>query len=297
MAAASLKLKQMPTAPFVSVIIPYFHQAHFLRSTIESVLQQTYRHFELVVVDDGSTDKPSKVTASYPGIKLIRQSNQGVSAARNTGFRESAGEFVVFLDADDLLLPDALRIGVDALQSHQEAAFVYGYGRFIDASGNPLRSPRQRRVTRNHYNQLLKINYIWSVGAVMFRRTYVDGFRLGIEGCDDWDLYLQITKNNPIHCHHKTIYLYRRHGSNLSNQGELMVRAALAVFREQLETVRGNKKLESLCQKQIYFYERWLAGHRDNHGELLNKVTQMIRFRTRARALAKIFRRNKWLSS
>jgi glycosyltransferase involved in cell wall biosynthesis len=281
----------MHTAPFVSVIIPYFHQAHFLRSTIESVLQQTYRNFELVLVDDGSTDQTSEVAASYPGIKLIRQSNQGVSAARNTGFRESAGEFVVFLDADDLLLPEALRIGVDELQAHPEAAFVYGYGRFIDASGNPLPSPRQSRVKRNHYGRLLKINYIWSVGAVMFRRAYVDGFRLGIEGCDDWDLYLRITKNNPVHCHHKTIYLHRRHGLNLSNQGELMVRATLGVFRDQLEAVRGNKKLESLCRKQIYFNERWLAGHRDTHGELLNKITQMIRVRTRARALAKIFRR------
>lgn len=282
----------MHTAPLVSVIIPYFNQAHFLRSAIESVLQQTYRHFELVVVDDGSTDKPSEVAASYPGIKLIRQSNQGVSAARNTGFRESVGEFVVFLDADDLLLPEALKIGVDALQAHPEAAFVYGYGRFIDAYGNPLPSPRQIRVTRNHYDRLLKINYIWSVGAVMFRRTYVEGFRLGVEGCADWDLYLRITKNNPVHCHHQTIYLYRRHGLNLSNQGELMVRATLAVFRDQLEVVRGNKKLERLCRKQIYFNERWLAGHRDNHMELLNRITQMIRIRTRARALAKMFRRN-----
>lgn len=282
----------MHTAPLVSVIIPYFNQARFLRSTIESVLQQTYRHFELVVVDDGSTDKPSEVTASYPGIKLIRQSNQGVSAARNTGFRESAGEFVVFLDADDLLLPEALRIGVDAFRAHPEAAFVYGYGRFIDASGNPLPSPRQLKVMRNHYDRLLKINYIWSVGAVMFRRTYVDDFRLGVEGCADWDLYLRITRNNPVHCHHQTIYLYRRHGLNLSNQGELMVRATLAVFRDQLEAVRGNKKLERLCRKQIYFNERWLAGHRNNHMELLNRITQMIRIRTRARALAKMFRRN-----
>ncbi len=281
----------MRTSPLVSVIIPYFHQPHFLRAAIESVLRQTYRHVELVVVDDGSTDKTSDVAASYPGIKLIRQSNQGISAARNTGFRASEGEFVVFLDADDLLLPEALRIGVDALQSHREAAFVYGYGRFIDASGNLLPSPRQARVTRNHYQRLLKINYIWSVGATMFRRAYVDGFRLGIDGCADWDLYLRITKSNPVHCHHQTIYLYRRHGLNMSSQGELMVRATLALFRDQLEAVRGNRRLESLCRKQINFNERWLAGHRDQRGELLNRITQKIQIRTRARALAKIFSR------
>ena len=281
----------MRSSPLVSVIIPFFNQAHFLRLAIESVLQQTYRHLELVVVDDGSTDNALEVAASYPGVKLIRQSNQGVSAARNAGFRASTGEFVVFLDADDLLLPEALRIGVDALRADTEAAFVYGYGRFIDACGNPLPSPRQSRVTRNHYERLFKINYIWSVGGVMFRRAYVDDFRPGIEGCGDWDLYLRITKSNPVRCHHKTVYLYRRHELNLSNQGELMVRATLAVFRNQLEAVKGNKKLERLCQKQIDFNERWLAGHRDNHGQLLNRITQTIRIRTRARSLFKILKR------
>jgi glycosyltransferase involved in cell wall biosynthesis len=152
----------MRPAPLVSVIIPYFHQAHFLRATIESVLRQTYRRYELVVVDDGSTERAAEAAASYPEIKLIRQSNQGVSAARNRGFRESAGEFVVFLDADDLLLPDALSTGVDALWARPRAAFVYGYGRVINADGNRLPSPRQSRVTRNHYQlnsitQLIRI--------------------------------------------------------------------------------------------------------------------------------------------
>lgn len=200
---------------------------------------------------------------------------------------------MVFLDADDLLLPEALSIGVDALRAHPEAAFAYGYGRFIDASGDPLPTPPQLRVTENHYERLFEINYIWSVGGVMFRRPHVDGFRVGMDGCADWDLYLRVTKNNPVHCHHQTVYLYRRHEQNLSNRSELMYRHALAVFRDQLEDVRGNKKLERLCRKNIYFRERWLAGHRDYYGGPLGRIRQMLRLRTRARALAKIFRRNK----
>lgn len=283
----------MHTDPLVSVIIPYFQQPHFLRSTIESVLRQTYRHFELVVVDDGSADQTAGVASGYPGMKLIRQSNQGTSSARNAGLRESEGELVVFLDADDLLLPEALSIGVNALREHPEAAFVYGYGRFIDAAGDPLPSPPPLRVKVNHYERLFEINYIWSVGGVMFRRAYVDGFRVGIDGCADWELYLRVTKDHPVHCHHQTVYLYRRHEQNLSNQSEMMYRHTLALYRDLFEAVRGNKKLERLCRKNIHFRERWLAGHRDYYGGPLGRIRHILRIRTRARALAKFFGRNK----
>lgn len=278
-------------APVVSVIIPYFNRAYFLGLAIESVLRQTYKDFEIIVVDDGSTDGACDVAAVYPQVRLIRQSNQGVSAARNTGFRESAGEFVVFMDSDDLLLPDALKIGVQALEAHTEAAFVYGYGKFIDVDGRPLRSPRQARVKRNHYLQLLKRNYIWTVCGIMFRRDYVDEFRTGMEGCSDWDLYLRITRNNPIYCHRQTIYQYRRHETNMSSDGELMVKHTLAVFRAQLEAVKGERKLERLCRQQIDFNERWLAGHRKVRGELINKITQAVRVRTRLRALFEVLKR------
>ena len=94
--------------PLVSVVIPCYNQAHFLGEAIESVFKQTYKHFEIVVVDDGSTDNTSEVARRYSGIRCIEQVNQGLSAARNTGIRESKGEYLVFLDADDRLYPIAL---------------------------------------------------------------------------------------------------------------------------------------------------------------------------------------------
>ena len=98
--------------PLVSVVIPCYNQAHFLGEAIESVLKQTYKHFEIVVVDDGSTDNTSEVARRYSGIRCIEQANQGLSAARNTGIRESKGEYLVFLDADDRLRPIALEAGL-----------------------------------------------------------------------------------------------------------------------------------------------------------------------------------------
>src|SRR5215217_62523 len=97
-----------PREPLVSVVIPCYNQAHFLKEAIESVLKQSYAHYEIVVVDDGSTDETSEVASSYEGVRLIRQENRGLAEARNTGIKHSEGDFLVFLDADDRLLPEAL---------------------------------------------------------------------------------------------------------------------------------------------------------------------------------------------
>src|SRR3712207_4601210 len=106
--------------PLVSIVIPCYNQAHFLGEAIESVLAQTYPHFEVVVVDDGSTDNTEAVAARYPGVRCIRQENQGLAAARNTGIRRSNGSYLVFLDADDRLLPNALEVGLKHLKEHPE---------------------------------------------------------------------------------------------------------------------------------------------------------------------------------
>ncbi len=94
----------------ISVIIPCYNQAHFLYEAIESVLAQTHHDFEIIVVDDGSTDSTAEVAAGHPDVRYVRQPNRGVATARNTGLRESEGEYLVFLDADDHLLPAALEM-------------------------------------------------------------------------------------------------------------------------------------------------------------------------------------------
>src|SRR3712207_6844017 len=105
-------------AALVSVVIPCYNQAHFLGEAIESDLGQTYPHFEVLVVDDGSTDNTQEVAAPYPGVRCIRQENQGLAAPRNTGIRHTKGTQLVFLDADDRLLPGALASGLYAPKEH-----------------------------------------------------------------------------------------------------------------------------------------------------------------------------------
>src|SRR5919199_424046 len=127
----------------VSVVIPCYNQAHFLGEAIESVLAQSHPHFEIVVVNDGSTDNTSEVATRYPGVRCIRQDNQGLSAARNSGLARSGGKYVVFLDADDRLLPEALEAGLECLKAHPECAFASGRYRIIAGDGSILRQQRQ----------------------------------------------------------------------------------------------------------------------------------------------------------
>src|SRR5215217_1494790 len=102
----------MKKLPLISVIIPCYNQAKYLGEAIESVLGQTYRNFEIIVVDDGSTDDTVEVAGSYGEVECVEQENRGLAEARNAGVRASKGEYLVFLDADDRLLARAFEAGV-----------------------------------------------------------------------------------------------------------------------------------------------------------------------------------------
>src|SRR5438093_12919445 len=183
-ADGSLNGVPMPASGQVSVIIPCYNQAHFLHEAIESVLAQTYSTREIIVVNDGSTDSTAEVAGRYSAVRHIYQENAGPSAARNTGLKETSGEYLVFLDADDRLLPEALEIGVDCLRQHPECAFASGFCRLI--IGSLLSSPKQLHVVRDHYLELLRGNYIWCPGSVIYRRTafeVVKGFDISLGPC------------------------------------------------------------------------------------------------------------------
>ena len=234
--------------PLVSVVIPCYEQARFLSEAIESVLAQTYPHFEVVVVDDGSADNASEVAARYPGVRCVRQENRGLAEARNTGIRRTNGSFMVFLDADDRLLPDALEAGLGCFEEHPECALVYGHYRPITADGSFLAEWAQQRVEHDHYLALLKGNYIVMHATVMYRREVFDsvgGFDTSLKACEDYDLYLRIARNFPICFHDKVVAEYHQHGANMSyGDPELMLKSAGSALRSQWKYVKGNKRYE-----------------------------------------------------
>ena len=232
----------MPESGLVSVIIPCYNQAQFLPEAIESASAQTYPHREIIVVDDGSTDGTTKVAADYAALQYIRQENSGVSAARNTGLKKSRGEHLVFLDADDRLLPEALQIGVDSLREHADCAFASGHCRLIVADGSLLATPEQAEVSNDHYLALLRRNYIWCPGSVIYRRSTFDivgGFDPSLGPGADYDLYLRIARALPVFSHNRFVVDYRLHKSMSSNHS-LMLREALKALESQWNFLKAS---------------------------------------------------------
>jgi glycosyltransferase involved in cell wall biosynthesis len=247
-------LSEMNEAGLVSVVIPTYNYAHFIGEAIESVRAQTYRNFEIIVVDDGSTDETEQVVSGFPRVRYLRQQNQGIAGARNTGLRASRGEMLVFLDADDRLLPDALEVGINCLTAHTDCAFVSGHWEFMTSDGHVYSSPAPVCIEKDHYRVLFDHNYIGTTGAVMFRRevfSAVGGFDPVPVGCDDLDLYMRIAREHPVACHDRIIVQHRIHGFNKSREKTLMIKSTLAVYRRQLKHVRGDQALESLCRERI----------------------------------------------
>jgi glycosyltransferase involved in cell wall biosynthesis len=246
--------------PLVSVVIPCYNQAHFLGEAIESVLVQSYPHHEIVVVDDGSTDNTSEVASSYPVVRCIRQANTGLSGARNTGLRESRGEYLVFLDSDDRLIPEALEVGLECLQAHPECAFTSGHCKVIAADGSLLSSPPQLHVERDHYIALLHDNYIWMPAMVMYRRWVfesVDGFDARVNAAADYDLYLRVARRFPIHSHDRMVAEYRKHGSGMTSNPALMLGTSMTVLRSQRKQVKGIKQYEEAYRAGLRFWRGW----------------------------------------
>jgi len=229
----------------VSVVIPCYNQARFLGEAIESVLAQSYPHVEIVVVDDGSSDNTAQVAARYAGVRYLRQNNQGLSAARNSGVRHSSGSYLVFLDADDRLLPTALEAGLTCLKTHPMCAFVAGHYREISFDGSLLHEPEPHGVRGDYYATLLQRNFIAMHATLMYQRIPFEaagGFDTDLKACEDYDLYLRIARKFPIYCYDQLVAEYRRHGTNMTGNAALMFTSILAVLRRQWKYVKWEGK-------------------------------------------------------
>lgn len=117
--------------PLVSVVIPVYNGDRYLAQAVESVLEQDYRPLEIIVVDDGSTDRSAEIARSYAQIRYLYQANQGAAGARNTGIDASRGVFVAFLDHDDLWTPDKLRVHVGYLLDHPDVGYTVSTGKLL----------------------------------------------------------------------------------------------------------------------------------------------------------------------
>ena len=226
----------MNTHPLVSVVIPCFNQARFLRLALASVHAQDWPSIESIVVDDGSTDDTFGVARSHGARIVVRQENRGLSAARNAGLAAALGEYVLFLDADDELLPDAVSSGVDVLTRYPAVAGVGRRCLPVDVDGHPLPVTYTALRSSDLYAELLSNNVVWTPGAALFRRESIQamgGFPLEHPPSADYAVLLTLARRGQLMIDPRDVVRYRKHDGNMSRDPMLMLQATLGTLHRE----------------------------------------------------------------
>lgn len=223
--------------PLVSVIIPNYNHTRFIPNAIHSVLAQTYSHYEVIVVDDGSTDDSREVVAGFGNkVRYIWQENQGLAGARNTGIRVASGNLIGLLDADDEWHSDYLEQMVSLTARHPGASVFYCMAQCMDEGGRnlPQYIGGPPVDPMDLYQVLLRANFIIP-STVLFRRISIlesGCFDANLRSCEDWDLWLRLLPVKKIVGTSKCLVRYRVHESSLSTDVEGMHAAAKKVIEK-----------------------------------------------------------------
>lgn len=226
--------------PLVSAIVPAFQAAESITAALESVLAQTYPNIEVVVVDDGSRDRTAERVAAMARndarVRLVRQSNRGPAAARNTGIAAAHGEFIAPLDADDIWLPDKIAEQMALMLRMPDAGLVYSWSAYIDAEGAPTGEFVAEDFEGHVVPALVYGNFIGNGSAALIRRTCLNDVGTfdespAIKGCEDLDLYLRIAARWRV-CVVRWFQVgYRVGNAGLSTRTRQMLRAHRTVTR------------------------------------------------------------------
>jgi glycosyltransferase involved in cell wall biosynthesis len=247
----------IPGRSTVTVVIPCFNQAQFLPAAIRSTFHQREHSVECIVVDDGSTDNASEVAGEL-GARVIRQPNRGLSEARNAGLAAARSEFVVFLDADDELLPGALARGVEMLISNPAAKAVVGRCQVMDEAGVQLPVSHDEIDLSNLYVEWLSRNFVWTPGAAMFRRAALEeigGFPRGLGPAGDYAVYLRLARTGGVLVLREEVARRRKHDASMSCDPVLMLTMTLAVLRR--EKREGPAWARASIRRGRRFWCRW----------------------------------------
>ncbi|MEY2832410.1 MAG: hypothetical protein RLZZ574_1668, partial [Cyanobacteriota bacterium] len=217
-------------SPKVSVIIPAYNVIRYIAATIETVFAQTYQDFEVIVVDDGSTDDThnwlAQLSQQEPKVKIISQTNKGVQKARNRAIKEARGEYIALLDADDLWEPTKLQKQVDSLDTNSEAGLCYTWTALADNEGRTTGRVVASHAEGNVWTQLTELNFVCCGSTPMIRRSCFETigfFAEDLHHSEDWDMWLRIALKYPFVVVKEPLIRYRQHQSNISKNCQSML--------------------------------------------------------------------------
>jgi len=283
----------------ISVVIPTYNRAVLLVQTVQSVLAQTRLPDEIVIVDDGSTDETRAVVAARfgdnPLVRYHYKENAWLGAARNTGFRLTTGEAVLFLDSDDLLLPDALSALENALKTNPSAALSYCAVQVIDHEGNVVEpETREGKWDGDVWAHLLHGNFIRSAGSVLVRRTAMEAaglFDEAMRSCEDWDQWLRLAERGEF-CRvtGKPLFQYRLSPQSMSQNRRRMHDNNQVVYQKLREHHQGNPaRLQQIAMAETEYLRDTML---DEQGVLaLKPQHRFARALLESTGLASLYRR------
>jgi glycosyltransferase involved in cell wall biosynthesis len=285
----------MSEVPQVSVVIATYNRANFLPETIDSVLQQTFQEYELIVVDDGSTDGTRTLLQSYPSrVSYLYQQNRGPSAARNLGVRHARAPWIAFQDSDDLSKPDHLETLYAYANDHPDCGMVFANGAYL---GGPFRKretiipeAKSRRLANNGVRlvDLFEKSVVRLQASLISKEAYqtVGGHDESLRICMDLDLSFRLFMRYPVAYLDRVVFLSRRHEGNSGQNEELRLTENIRVIDKlvaEFPAAEHDLGRRRIRQRMSYRYYRlakgrWKRGQRELARKAIREATSLCPF-------------------
>ncbi|MBT8245459.1 MAG: glycosyltransferase family 2 protein [Winogradskyella sp.] len=260
--------KHMKEIPFFSVIIPLYNKEKYILKTLETVINQSFNNFEVIIIDDGSTDNSVNLIENIEDnrIKIFHKENQGVSSARNHGMQKAKSDYIAFLDADDLWLDHHLQILFDLIQEFPEAG-LFSTGYLISFNSHKKRAvikglPDEFKgiITNFFKNNLYSPIVNSSIAAIKKSvLTNVNGFDLNLKSGQDTDFWIRVALENKVAFHNVVTGIYMKNDESLSNSIFVKDRIKFLNKFTHLETInKGLKQYMDMNRYSVAIYYKVL---------------------------------------
>jgi len=243
-------------SPEISVIIPVYNAEKTIAWTIDSILNQTFKNFELIIINDGSTDSTLDIIKKFKDkrIKVFNQKNQGAPRARNLGMKKSKGQYISFIDADDMWTNDKLELQLKALKN-SKAEVAYSFVDLIDTNNKKICSLDRQIINGNVQKKIFIKNFIDCGSNVLIKKKNLKHkFDENLKGGQEWDLLINISKKSNFICVPKVQILYRLTPKSISSQVKRQEKQCLRIIKKSITKYKDLKKFKRKSLKNIYHY-------------------------------------------
>ena len=262
------------SCPLISVVMPVYNCAQYVHEAIESILGQTYRNFEFIIVNDGSTDATPEIANEYAErdgrIRVIHQPKSGIPASRNKGITESGGEWIFCMDGDDISMPHRFAVQMEAVEKNPSLILFGGCCRQINAAGTPVRINKYPVRHKDLVNNLETLRPFFPHSSACYKRSAVlksGCYRERFQYAQDHDLWLRLSLAGEIGCSNKIVLQLRKHDNNVSDvffyvQKTKGIAALVCHFRKRF----GLSDLYALNEAEWEYFLAWIGDKLREYG-------------------------------